>query len=165
MPSSPPGASEPPLRPQSPTVTVEVSASAGRLPLAVPRIRALAQATLRRLHVRHAVVSIACLTNRAMARQNERLLQHRGTTDIITLAFRRRTRSEPVIGDIYIAPDVVRANARAAGISAREEMARVVIHGVLHALGAEHPEAARERSPMWRRQEQLLRSARRAGQW
>jgi probable rRNA maturation factor len=39
----------------------------------------------------------------------------------------------------------------------REEIARLVVHGVLHALGHEHPEdEARTTSPMWRRQERLL---------
>ena len=39
----------------------------------------------------------------------------------------------------------------------REELTRLVIHGTLHVLGYDHPDAAgREASPMWKRQEQLL---------
>jgi probable rRNA maturation factor len=42
----------------------------------------------------------------------------------------------------------------------REELLRLVVHGVLHVLGHDHPEDdARYTSPMWRRQERLLRSA------
>ena len=39
-----------------------------------------------------------------------------------------------------------------------EEIARLVVHGVLHTLGYDHPEnEGREASDMWRRQERLLR--------
>jgi probable rRNA maturation factor len=49
-------------------------------------------------------------------------------------------------------------------VPARQELARVVIHGVLHALGRVHPDnQARVTSPMWRRQERLLLQARREG--
>jgi rRNA maturation RNase YbeY len=63
-----------------------------------------------------------------------------------------------VIGDIYIAPDVARENARTAGAPAREELTRLVVHGTLHVLGYDHPEGdGRDRSSMWKRQERLVR--------
>jgi probable rRNA maturation factor len=62
-----------------------------------------------------------------------------------------------LVGDIYIAPEVARRNALSFGVPQREEVARLVVHGVLHVAGYDHPEgAARIESPMWRRQEQLL---------
>jgi rRNA maturation RNase YbeY len=66
-------------------------------------------------------------------------------------------RPSPLIGDIYICPAVAAANARAHGTTARAELARLVVHGVLHVAGHDHPEGdARTRSPMWRRQERYL---------
>jgi probable rRNA maturation factor len=63
----------------------------------------------------------------------------------------------PVVGDVYIAPDVARASARENGISVREELARLVVHGTLHVLGYDHPEDdTRTRSAMWKRQERLV---------
>jgi len=36
---------------------------------------------------------------------------------------------------------------------------RLVVHGMLHVVGHDHPEDdSRYRSPMWKRQEQLLRT-------
>jgi len=71
-----------------------------------------------------------------------------------------RSASHPVIGDIYIAPDVARANATRFGRGVREEFARLVVHGTLHVLGHDHPDGTeRTASPMWRRQERLLASA------
>ena len=62
-----------------------------------------------------------------------------------------------VIADIYISPDVARLQAKEFGVGVREEIARLVVHGMLHACGWEHPEGEeRMTSPMWRRQEQLL---------
>ena len=67
-------------------------------------------------------------------------------------------------GDVYVAPEVARENARRHGAGVREEVARLVVHGVLHVLGNDHPDGeARTTSPMWRRQEALL--ARLAPTW
>jgi len=50
--------------------------------------------------------------------------------------------------------------SRENGVSIREELARLVVHGTLHVLGYEHPETdARIGSPMWKRQERLLTRA------
>jgi probable rRNA maturation factor len=41
----------------------------------------------------------------------------------------------------------------------REELQRLVVHGVLHVLGHDHPEdESRYESSMWKRQERLLRT-------
>ena len=64
-----------------------------------------------------------------------------------------------MVGDVYIAPDVARRNAREQGAGVREELMRLVVHGVLHVLGHDHPEDdSRYASPMWQRQERLLRT-------
>jgi probable rRNA maturation factor len=79
---------------------------------------------------------------------------------VISFGFRRAAYGGPVVGDVYIAPDVARENARDAKVSVREEIARLVVHGTLHVLGYDHPEGnERERSPMWRRQERIIRRA------
>ena len=92
----------------------------------------------------------------AMARLNRRHLGHSGATDVISFGF-APTPHAGVVGDVYLCPDVARANAHAAGCGVREELLRLVVHGTLHVLGWDHPvDRARESSPMWRRQEQLL---------
>jgi probable rRNA maturation factor len=42
------------------------------------------------------------------------------------------------IGDVMICPDVVRSNAASAGVSFDDELALMVVHGVLHLLGYDH---------------------------
>jgi probable rRNA maturation factor len=136
---------------------VTVTADGLRLPVARARLQQLAVATLGALGVRRALVSVTCLSSRAMATMNRRHLGHRGPTDVITFALGRDAIGV-LHGDIYICPEVARAQAKMHGVSVREELARLVIHGALHCCGWEHPEDdSRVRSPMWRRQEQLLR--------
>jgi hypothetical protein len=63
-----------------------------------------------------------------------------------------------VVGDVYISAAVARQNAADAGCPWREEVARLVVHGVLHTLGWDHPAGEeRLRAPMWRRQERVAR--------
>jgi probable rRNA maturation factor len=144
------------------SLSVDVSLTAARAPLSRAVVAKIAQATLRREGVRNALLSIALVDRPTIARLNRRHLGHAGATDVISFAFARASRREPVVGDIYIAPDVARANARTRGIGVRNELARLVVHGVLHVLGYDHPEGeGRERSPMWRRQERLVRAVER----
>jgi probable rRNA maturation factor len=145
-------------------IAMDVDAQGRRLALGAHTVRAIGELVLRRERAGRALLSVSFVSRSAIARLNRRHLGHRGATDVITFALGRTGRGAPVIGDIYIAPDVVREQARRLGVPARQELARVIIHGVLHALGRAHPDnLARFTSPMWRRQERLLVQARREG--
>jgi len=145
------------------SIIVDVAADGARSPLASARVKRVVTAVLRAEGVRDALVSIAFVSAREIARLNKRHLAHAGPTDVISFglgAGKNRSAAHPVIGDIYIAPDVARANAMRFARGVREELARLVIHGTLHILGHDHPNGTdRTTSPMWRRQERLLSSA------
>ena len=139
------------------SIAIHVSAEGVRVPLARARVARIARRVLAAEGVREAMVSITFLGTRAIAALNRKHLGHRGVTDVISFGFSESSRAGPVIGDIYIAPDVARANARRHSAGTREELARLVVHGVLHVLGYEHADdPTRVASPMWRRQERLL---------
>ncbi|HEY2897677.1 MAG TPA: rRNA maturation RNase YbeY [Gemmatimonadaceae bacterium] len=139
------------------SVSVYVCAHDVRVALAAARVEAIARATLAFEHVRDAMLSITFVSDAVIARLNAKHLGHRGATDVISFGFRSPGKRAPVIGDIYIAPAVARANALKHGVPVREELARLVVHGSLHVLGYEHPDAdARTNSPMWKRQERVL---------
>lgn len=142
------------------SLDVDVTTNGVPSPLGRAAIVDVARSALRAERVKHALLSITLLNKRAMARMNEEHLGHRGATDVISFGFRRAADSDPVVGDIYIAPEVARANAREAKVPIREEIARLVVHGTLHVLGYDHPEdEQRQSSPMWRRQEIIIRRA------
>ena len=64
---------------------------------------------------------------------NQEHLGHDYFTDIITFAL--SPAGEPVSAEIYISVDRVRENAANLGHSFKEEMWRVMFHGVLHLCG------------------------------
>lgn len=134
------------------SLAVSVSTDGVRIPLARTRVAEIARASLRAERVREAMLSIAFVTSAAIAKLNRKYLGHPGPTDVISFAF-----GDPLVGDIYISPDVARRNAREYGVGIREELARLVIHGVLHVAGRDHPDQGRVASAMWKRQERLVR--------
>jgi probable rRNA maturation factor len=140
------------------SVSIDVATENVRTPLGRETIAAIARAALRGERVREALISITLVDRPSIARLNARHLSHKRATDVISFAFERATQADPVIGDIYICPAVASENAKTRGESVRDELARLVVHGVLHVLGYDHPEdESRESSDMWRRQERLLR--------
>ena len=65
---------------------------------------------------------------------NREFLQHDYYTDIITFDYtdyERRVAS----GDVFIDPETVEDNAHTLGTDPREEIYRVVVHGLLHLCG------------------------------
>ena len=63
---------------------------------------------------------------------NQTYLQHDYYTDIISFDY---TEGTVIGGDLYLSPETIRSNARQVGASFREELHRVLIHGVLHLCG------------------------------
>jgi rRNA maturation RNase YbeY len=138
---------------------VDVATDGVRIPVARARVAEVAEAVLRAERVRYAILSIAFVTDRRIAELNRKHLGHGGPTDVISFGFAPVDARGDLVGDVYIAPNVARRNARAHDRSVREELLRLVVHGVLHVVGHDHPESeARYESPMWKRQERLLRT-------
>lgn len=136
---------------------VSVQTDGVRCPVATEKLAELARRSLGALKVPRAMLSFTMVSARTMATLNRKHLGHRGATDVITFALG----SDPsgvIVADVYICPEVARVQAKAHGVGLREEIARLVVHGVLHACGMDHPvDESRTSSPMWRAQERLLR--------
>jgi probable rRNA maturation factor len=120
-------------------------------------VKEAALATLKAEGVRDAMISITFVGRAAISELNRRYLGHHGPTDVISFGLGRHGGRGPVVGDVYICPEIARANAKRQGVSSQEELLRLVVHGTMHTLGYEHPECeARTESKMWRRQERIL---------
>ncbi|MEO7520983.1 MAG: rRNA maturation RNase YbeY [Gemmatimonas sp.] len=139
-----------------PSRAVSVQTDGVRTPVATARLSELARGVLAAIRVKHAMLSITLVSARAIAILNRRHLGHAGPTDVLTFAFGENPQGV-VVADVYICVPVARSQARAHGVGVREEMARLVVHGTLHACGWSHPDGdERLASPMWKRQERLL---------
>jgi probable rRNA maturation factor len=146
------------------TLSVDVALDGVRSPLSRARVADLARGVLRAEGVRDALLSVALVSTPRMRALNRKHLERSGTTDVIAFGFERVGREGPVVGDVYIAPEIARSSARVNGVSVREELARLVVHGTLHVLGYDHPDDdTRTRSAMWQRQERLVARLMRAG--
>jgi probable rRNA maturation factor len=127
------------------------------LPVPETRLRGAAIATLAHERADSALISIALVGKRAIATLNRKYLRRKGATDVISFALRNPGEGSAIVGDIYICPEVARANAKRQRIGVREEILRLVVHGVLHTLGHDHPEGERRTSSaMWRIQEEIV---------
>lgn len=58
-------------------------------------------------------------------------LQHDTLTDVITFQYS----DEEVAGDVFISTERTTENAQLYGVSAQQELYRVMVHGLLHLLG------------------------------
>ena len=75
-------------------------------------------------------------------------------TDIITFDY-SELKEGVVSGDIFIDVETVADNARIYGVTAREEMLRVVVHGVLHLCGQKDKDPEDEKE-MHRKEDKYL---------
>lgn len=70
---------------------------------------------------------------------NRQYLQHDYYTDIITFDYcddeLMMGKKNTISGDLFISLDTVRSNAEQQGTTYKEELHRVIIHGVLHLCG------------------------------
>lgn len=104
-----------------------------------------------------AEVSVTFQDDEAIRTLNRWYLGRDHPTDVLAFALGAGPAGHGVVGDIYIGVDRARDQARERDIPVRDELLRLVVHGVLHVLGHDHPEGPeRESSPMFRRQEELL---------
>ena len=74
---------------------------------------------------------IFCSEEKILSVNNE-YLQHDYYTDIITFDY---TEKATIAGDIFISIDTVKSNAVGYKISFEDEIARILIHGILHLCG------------------------------
>lgn len=102
-------------------------------------------------------VSITFLDPDGMRRLNRESLGRDRVTDVIAFRLEHPT---GLVGDVYVCPQVAREQAVGAAVPVRHELIRLVVHGVLHVLGHEHPDdpSARIASAMWERQEGYVRT-------
>lgn len=92
-------------------------------------------------------LSVVIVDDAEIRRLNAEYLGRDRPTDVI--AFPLEDDSDDVWGEAYISADRAREQAADYGVTFEEEMARLVIHGVLHLLGYEDgDDASRDRMRM-----------------
>jgi probable rRNA maturation factor len=143
-------------------------------PVDLDRWVALARSVLADRGVKGEVeVSLLFVDEAAIAALNERFLERSGPTDVLAFPIEDEPGpsgrspdlggtgpgSEPgeepllLLGDVVICPAVAARNATEHGVAGDDEMALLVVHGLLHLLGMDHKVEAEAK-----RMEQLERT-------
>ncbi len=136
--------------------TVYLSVPSGRkIPEAL--IRRAVSLALQREEIEEGELSIAFLEDEPIRVLNERWRGHDWIPDVLSFAL--HDPGEPPIGDIYIGFEQAARQAEEQGVTEREELVRLAVHGVLHVLGYAHPEteSGRAKSELFRKQEAVVR--------
>jgi probable rRNA maturation factor len=132
-------------------------------------LRRVTRALLGRLQIASHDLAISLVSAEEIARLNGTFLNHPGPTDVIAFDYTprklpktRRGRSHapapvegPLHGDIFICPEQAEAQARQFRVTWQAEIARYVVHGVLHLMGYDDHDAA-DRREMKRVENRLL---------
>ncbi|MBF6555881.1 MAG: rRNA maturation RNase YbeY [Acidimicrobiales bacterium] len=146
-------------------------------PVAVERWASLARSVLEAEGVvRDTEVSLLFVDEATIASLNERFLEKPGPTDVLAFPIEdeadRSGRSPDeggtgpgsieadtgrllLLGDVVICPAVAAHNAVEHGVTFDDEIALLVVHGILHLLGMDH-EVDAEAERMELREQQLL---------
>ncbi len=81
-----------------------------------------------------AEITIVFVTDRRMTHLNREYLGHRHTTDVMSFPL-SGSGAKTLEGEVYINLDQARRQAREYNVSIRSEVARLIIHGILHLAG------------------------------
>lgn len=114
---------------------------------------------------RDTVVSLTMVDEGTIAELNRAHMGKSGSTDVLSFPIEDAAPGRPPVpddagpplelGDVFIAPAVVRANARRDGVAFDDEMLLMVVHGVLHLLGWDHVDD-QDATAMEKREGELL---------
>ncbi len=98
-------------------------------------------------------VNIVLCTDEFLHQLNLTYLSHDQFTDVLTFDFSEG--DHVVSGDIYISLPRVKENAHRFNVSLKDEIHRVIVHGILHLLGYDD-KRARDKQQMTRKENLYL---------
>ena len=112
-------------------------------------LRKIGQKVLEKRKKEDKDLSIALVGQKKIRELNKNYRKKDKATDV--LSFRYNS-----LGEIVICPGVVRKNAKKFNSTFKKELARVLIHGILHLLGYNHRKSSRETDKMRKKERYYL---------
>ncbi len=121
---------------------IEVVNRQRRVPLDEERWRRLGERALKMLGVWEAGATVAFLSDRPMRELNRRWRGKRGTTDVLSFPAGEAEFADGVagatLGDVIISVEQAARQAEESGLTLDEEIAQLLLHGLLHLCGYDH---------------------------
>jgi probable rRNA maturation factor len=117
--------------------------------LDIPRLRTRAGVLMRALRIGGAELSIALVDDLEIAALNRQWRGKAGPTDVLSFSLlegEHRVHRGMLLGDVVISVETAAAQAAVRHRGLDEEVARLLIHGLLHLLGHEHEQDEQART-------------------
>ncbi len=111
-------------------------------------IRRLTWTILRELNHPDKEIGILFVDDRQIKDLNEKYLKRNRPTNVISFPMAQGDFSEinpQLLGDVVISVETAIKEAQESGLSFEEEIAFLLIHGILHLLGHDHTRVGRQR--------------------
>jgi probable rRNA maturation factor len=104
-------------------------------------------------------LSILLVDDDEMTQLNREYLARDHPTNVLAFTMREGEDQDlhpALLGDVVISTETAEREAQQSGVTLEEEMARLLIHGVLHLLGYEHEDVPEEAATMEAKEKEIL---------
>ncbi len=116
--------------------------------------------TLNYLEINNVIVTVILTDDETIAHINKTYRQKEGPTDVISFAYREAPMPQGAIkehlGDIFISLDTAQRQAGEYGVTLKEELMRLLVHGLLHLIGYDHEQSAYKKRIMQKKEEEVM---------
>ncbi|MEE8574003.1 MAG: rRNA maturation RNase YbeY [Thermodesulfobacteriota bacterium] len=116
------------------------------------KITRLAVKILKELSIENKELSILITDDREIRSLNRKYLGKDLATDVLSFPME----DSVLIGDVVVSLETAEKQAKRFSVTTTEELARLIVHGVLHLMGYEHVNGGRQAGKMKRKERELL---------
>jgi probable rRNA maturation factor len=122
------------------------------------RLKQVALAVLQLTEQQDAELSLAMIGNAAMQKLNARYRHKNYPTDVLSFPSAKNLPTEArLLGDVIISVDKAVEQAKQRRRTLDQEMATLLIHGIVHLLGYDHERSAKDAQVMTRIEKKITR--------
>ncbi len=121
--------------------------------LPIKKIRNVLLKTLEGEAIEHAEINVVLSDVDTIKDLNRKYLNHDYAADVLAFPFEEN----PLTGDIYICVEQAGHQAEEYGVSLRNELIRLAVHGALHLIGY-RDDSDKEKEKMFDKQEKYVRT-------
>jgi probable rRNA maturation factor len=126
--------------------------------LSEKKIRGIVFSVLGKLGKKNAELSVNFVGDKKMQKLNRDYKGKNKTTDVLSFSMQEgRNFDKFDLGDIFISIPQVKKQSEIQNISYKEELVRMIVHGILHLNGYDH-RTKKEESVMFSLQEKMVES-------
>jgi probable rRNA maturation factor len=98
------------------------------------------------------ILSLAFINKAEMKKLNLKFRKKNKPTDVLSFNLDEKE----YLGEIVICPEIVKNNSEKFGVSFKEELLKVFVHGILHLCGYDHEKSIKDAQKMEAKQEEYL---------